>query len=216
MAATYKVYVDWNADGSFAGAREDVTARVLDGRHAGDHLSTAATASASCRPPPSARAASPSTTSPATTRPENAASPLAGQVLPARSVLITGQAPGGAVVNMFRGQLEDFKVQPAFDERYIQVECVDPLGELRGVKVSTELWQGLRPGEAIGLILDAVGCDVDAAGPRRGRHGTCRSGGCQRRRLRRRDVPARQRRGAVAAHRRRGRPVRLPRPASPA
>jgi hypothetical protein len=152
---SYKVYVDWNDDGDFDDVGEDVTLRVLDGRSAVTMqygrdqqraLSPTAVGQANFQLNNISRDYSP----------ENLSSPLAGQIVPARPVQITGTV-GASTYTMFRGQLDDFKVQPGYNDRYINVDCIDALGALRGVSVSTSLYQGLRTGEAIGVILDEVG-----------------------------------------------------------
>jgi hypothetical protein len=151
----YSVYVDWNNDGDFADPREDVSSRVLDSvssltiRYGRDQ----------------ARALSP--ISPGESSfvlnniskdysPENTASPLTGLVVPAREVKVTGTV-GASTTTMLRAQLDDFKVHPDLGERYVEVDCIDPLGTLRDIQVSTGVYRGLRPGEAINILLDAVG-----------------------------------------------------------
>lgn len=155
MPAKYKVYVDWNNDGDFSDPGEDVTSRTLDGRtpiivrYGRDQ----------------ARALSP--VSPAEVNlelnnisrdysPENTASPLNGMVQPGRDVFI--KATLSAVdYPVFNGQLDDFTAKPGVEDRSIDVSCLDPLGRLRGVEVSTELFTGIRTGDAIHKLLDAAG-----------------------------------------------------------
>jgi len=79
-------------------------------------------------------------------------------VQPGRPVLITGQIVAtGATVNMLSAKLDDFTLHPDRSERYINVDAIDALGQLKGVSVTTALYQALRPGEAIGVLLDAIG-----------------------------------------------------------
>lgn len=153
--AQYKVYADWNDDGDFADAGEDVTTRVLDGRtpltfkygrDTGRALSPISPGEAHFALNNQSRDYSG----------ENTSSPLYGNVVPARPVQVTAIVSGVPTV-LFCGQLDDFKLNPDFNDRYLNVDCIDPLGSLRGAQVSTGLYQGLRPGEAIGVLLDAVG-----------------------------------------------------------
>jgi hypothetical protein len=88
--------------------------------------------------------------------PENTASPLYGQVVPARPVQISATAAGVSTA-LFVGQTDDFKLQLSRSERYVTVDCIDALGALRGAQISTGVYQGLRPGEAIAVLLDAAG-----------------------------------------------------------
>lgn len=153
--ARYKAYVDWNADGDFTDPLEDVTSDVLDGRtpvtmqYGRDQaraLSPIAVGQAAFALDNQSRVYSP----------ENTSSALNGQVVPGRSVMVTGTV-GVTTYTLLRATIDDFKLQPDRSERYISVTCIDPLGQLRGVQVTTPLYQGVRPGEAIGYILDAVG-----------------------------------------------------------
>jgi hypothetical protein len=160
VPASYKVYVDWTNNGTFTDTGDDVTSRSLDGRtpllvrYGRDQ----------------ARALSP--TSPGEVNlelnnisrdysPENLSSPLAGRVLPGRDVYIKA-ALAGTDYPIFNGQLDDFTVKPNLEERSIDVVCLDALGRLRGVEVSTELYSGIRTGEAIGRLLDAAGWSASA------------------------------------------------------
>jgi hypothetical protein len=158
--ATYAVAVDWNDSGSFTDVGDDVTTRVLDGRtpvtfrygrDTDRALSPIAPGEAHFALNNQSRAYSP----------ENAASPLYGNVVPARPVQVSATLSGVTTV-LFRGQLDDFTVNPAISDRYISVDCIDPLGILRGAAVSTGLYRGLRPGEAIHILLDAVGWPATA------------------------------------------------------
>lgn len=160
MPARYKVYVDWSNNGTFTDAGDDISSRVLDGRtpvvirYGRDQ----------------ARALSPISPGEVNAElnnisrdysPENAASPLAGKVLPGRSVFSKATLLG-VDYSLFNGQLDDFTVKPDFEDRSIDVSCLDALGRLRGVEVSTELYSGVRTGEAIGHLLDAAGWSATA------------------------------------------------------
>jgi hypothetical protein len=155
MAGSYKVYVDWDDDGDFSDVGEDVTARTLDGR--------APVTAAYGRD--QARALSPIRVGEGRWilnnisrdySPENTSSALYGNVVPGRRVQVTGTY-GALSTTVFSGRIDDFTLKLDREERYVEVDCVDALGQLKGVKVSTAVEQGLRTGEAIGRILDAVG-----------------------------------------------------------
>jgi hypothetical protein len=164
MAATYKVYIDWSGDGTFVQAGEDVTARVLDGRAP----VTASYGRDSMRAGQPLAGGEASFTLNNLSRdysPDNASSPLAGNVLPGRAVYI--KATVSAVdYTVFRGYLDDFTPQPDFNDRSIPATCLDGLSRLRGQLVTTTLLQGARTGDAVNAILDAVGWtagrDIDA------------------------------------------------------
>lgn len=164
MPATYKVFIDWAGDGTFTAAADDVTTRVLDGR--------APLTVAYGRD--TARAGSPVTGGEAgftidnesrDYSPENASSPITGQVLPGRSVYSKATL-AGVDFTVFRGSLDDFQLQPEVDDQSIVATCIDGLARLRGQEVTTALYRGIRTGDAVRIILDAVGWtagrDIDA------------------------------------------------------
>lgn len=154
MAATYKMLIDWYGNG-FGGGPDDVTARVLDQR-------SAVTARYGRD---QARQLAP--TSPGelgfelnnTSRdysPENTSSPIAGFVAPGRPVQFQAIV-GTATTPIYTGYLDDFDLKPGINDRSVPASCIDALGRLRGVSVTTPLYQGIRTGDAIGYLLDAVG-----------------------------------------------------------
>jgi hypothetical protein len=161
---TYDFRIDFNNDGDFDDAGENVTSRIL-GREAvtvaygRDQLrsqSPLAAGQASFLLDNRSRDYSP----------ENASSPLSPNILPARPVRIqkTHQA---TTYTLFRGFTDDFDVQPYIEDRSVKVTCLDLLARFRDIKISTELHQGIRTGDAVGFILDEMGWpstarDVDA------------------------------------------------------
>lgn len=155
-AAAYKVYIDWSGDGTFVQANEDATARVLDSRQA---VTTAygRDQARNLSPIKAGTAGLALNNHDRFLSPENTSSPLYGVVLPGRRVKITCTPYGGAETVLFYGYLDDFDLQPDYEDHYVTADCLDSLGRLKGQKVSTRLYQGIRPGEAIGVILDEIG-----------------------------------------------------------
>lgn len=152
----YKTYVDWNAGGNFTDAADDVTSRTLDGRAAVTmrygrdqerSLSPIAPGEGSLILDNLDRALSP----------ENTSSPLNGQVVPGRQVQVTAVDATLGTVVLLRAQFDDFTVVPGVGNKHVAITLIDALGALRGQKVSTGLYQGLRTGEALHVLLDAVG-----------------------------------------------------------
>ena len=90
--------------------------------------------------------------------PENSASPLAGTLLPARSVTHVATYSGHAYP-LFTGTLDDYSVSPW--ERTLDVTALDAMGKLQAATVTTGVYAGLRTGQAIGFILDAIGWPTD-------------------------------------------------------
>lgn len=93
--------------------------------------------------------------------PENTSSPLYGEVYPGRDVTITATL-SGTTTTLFRGFLDDFTIQPGTEQRSVDASCLDGLSKLRGLQVSTGIFQGLRTGEALHKLLDAAGWDPAA------------------------------------------------------
>lgn len=167
MSATYRTLVDWKDNGFADTSVDDVTARTLDQR----------TVVTSQYGRDQARQFSP--VSPGTLQlelnnisrdysPENASSPLFGYVLPGRHVQFQATV-GVTTTTLYDGYTDTVDIKPGISDRSMQIGCVDALGRLKGVTITTSLYQGLRTGTAIGYILDAVGWptaarDLDSGG----------------------------------------------------
>lgn len=165
MPATYKLYIDWKGNGNFVDAGDDVTARVLDqrsplsvqyGRDQSRQLSPTSPGQLGFMLNNISRDYSP----------ENASSPLAGYVTSGRHVQLVATNGASSTV-LYDGYIDDFTLQPGINDRSVPVSCLDALGRLKGVSVTTPLYQGLRTGDAVNLVLDAAGWsaaarDIDA------------------------------------------------------
>lgn len=164
MAATYKVYIDWNNDGTFALANDDVTTRVLDGRQPVT-ASYGRDVIRAGQPLSGGQAGFALNNLSRDYSPDNASSPIAGLVLPGRAVYIKATL-SGTDYTIFRGFLDDFTPQPDYNDRSVPLTCLDGLSRLRGQQVTTTLYQGIRTGDAVNAILDAIGWtagrDIDA------------------------------------------------------
>lgn len=159
MAATYRLLVDWRDNGFFDGA-DDVTARTLDqstplairyGRDQIRQLSPTAPGELNFELDNISKDYSP----------ENAASPLAGFVTAGRHVQLQATVDVTTTI-LYDGYLDDFDIRPEYNDQSVPATCIDALGRLRGVSVTTDLYRGIRTGTAIGYILDAVGWPADA------------------------------------------------------
>lgn len=154
-AATYKIYVDWAGDGTFTAVRDDITKRVLDGLQPVTVTCGRDTARTGSPTGPGEAAFALSNQS-RDYSPDNAASPLAGLVLPGRGVYIKATL-AGVDYPLFTGYLDDFDLRPGRSDRNITVRCLDGLARLKGAQISTDLYEGIRTGAAIGVVLDAMG-----------------------------------------------------------
>lgn len=152
--ADYEFHIDWNGNGDFSDISEDVTGDVLRreplsivyGRDQTRSLSPMRAGEASFLLNNISRDYSP----------ENDSSPLAGNILPGRPVRIRA-THNLQTHSLFRGFTDDYDVLPDLTERAVKLTFLDALARFRGTEISTELHHGIRTGEAIGLILDAIG-----------------------------------------------------------
>lgn len=167
MPSGYEVHVDWNGDGDFSDPGEDVSARVFDRgtpltiRYGRDQARAFA-------PLAGGRAQFELDNSSRDYSPENTSSPLAGTVLPGREVRIR-KTHLGTVYGLLRGNTDDYEVLPDPEQRSVQITCLDGLARLKEVRVTTDLHHGVRTGQAVGLLLDAIGWpaaarDLDVGG----------------------------------------------------
>ncbi len=99
--------------------------------------------------------------------PENSSSPLAGKLGPGRDVMVQATYNSKAYT-LYRGRLDDYQLNPNPGEWSVDFTALDGLATLKMVSISTALYPGLRTGEAIGRVLDAVGWtagrDIDPGG----------------------------------------------------
>jgi hypothetical protein len=158
MAATYQLSVDWRGNG-FAEPDDDVTARTLEQRTPVT-VKYGRTLARQFAPTDPGELNFELNNISRDYSPENTSSPIAGFVAPGRPVQFQATA-GGTVTTLYTGYLDDFDIKPGLNERSVPVTCIDALGRLRGVTVTTALWQGIRTGAAVDLVLDAVGWPAD-------------------------------------------------------
>lgn len=160
MTNPLKVVVDWAKSGATTGAadvtldvRGDVAAAF--GRDQATALSPVAAGTGSFDLDNTTRAYSP----------RNTSSPLFGNVIPARPVTIT-RTVGATTYTLFRGHTDDSSINPDVASKTVTLNLVDYLADFRGVRITTPLYRGVRSGDAVGYVLDAVGWtggrDLDA------------------------------------------------------
>jgi hypothetical protein len=86
---------------------------------------------------------------------------------PATATLHVDEATLGVV--LYQGLIDGYDVQPGREERSVALSFVDVMAKFQEVKLSTALYQGIRTGQAVDLILDAIGWpggtrDLDTGG----------------------------------------------------
>ena len=150
---TYDYRIDWNNDGDYSDTGENVTARVL-GREAVT-VSYGRDQERSQSPVGPGQASFLLNNISRDYSPENGSSPLAGNVLPSRPVRIQ-KTHNAVTYTLFNGFTDDFNVLPYRKDRSVQISCLDVLSRFRETQITTDLYQGIRTGEAIGYILDEL------------------------------------------------------------
>ena len=92
--------------------------------------------------------------------PNNTASPFYGKAKPARPVRVIRRIDAVDKV-LFDGHTDAQPLNPALDTQEVAVSLVDWLADFRVHNITTPLHRGIRTGDAVHLILDAVGWPDD-------------------------------------------------------
>jgi hypothetical protein len=153
--ATYTVHIDWDADGTFVGTYDDVSARTLNGRSQVT-CSYGRDTNRSLSPTKVGEASLELDNRDRLLSPENTGSALFDKVVPAREVRVQ-TVLGATTYTPFRGHIDDLDFKPATEQRSVGITCLDPMARLKGIAVTTGIYRGVRTGDALRLILDAVG-----------------------------------------------------------
>lgn len=99
--------------------------------------------------------------------PENTSSTLYGLLGPGREMLIEATY-GDKVYALFNGSIDDFDIDPNAGSWKATFSGLDGLARLKNMPASTAVYPAVRSGEAIGLLLDAIGWegarDLDPGG----------------------------------------------------
>lgn len=162
---TYSFAIDWNSDGNFTAssamlslafmgtggvdeATQDLVSDVTFsyGRDQERQLNPGAVGSAALTLQNASRKYSP----------ENVNSPLYGNLDPARDARFQ-VTWGGTTFPLFRGKIDDFNVTADFENRTVGFTFLDGMALLQGAKLSTGVYESLRTGDLINVILDLVG-----------------------------------------------------------
>lgn len=160
---TLNVYVDWQNNGTYVDVGDDVSDRSRGslsfgyGRDQSTALTPVLTGLGSMTLDNSSRDYSP----------RNTASPLYGLVKPGRRVKVT-RTVGATTYVLFVGHTNDQPINPDVSAKTVTVGLLDNLADFKRQKISTALYAGIRTGEAIGRVLDAIGWtggrDLDVGG----------------------------------------------------
>jgi hypothetical protein len=149
--------IDWNGDGDFSDTGEDVTARTLrcEWKRGADFASQLV-----------GKAVAGTLTAVLNNEsgdysPFNAASPLAGNLVPGRKVRLTGN-DGTTTFSLWSGFLDSIEPIPSANgPNRARLKAIGALGYLNKFEVSTALFADTATGTLIGAVLDAAGWPAD-------------------------------------------------------
>jgi hypothetical protein len=153
--ATYALKVDWNNDGDYTDPNDNVTNDALQrtpitfsyGRDQARALSPTGPGKMDFALCNADMTYSPSATG----------SPISADVLPGRKVLLEITPTGSPAATGYAGRIEDLTIHPERSDQSIDISVFDAMQVFSTTKLSTELYSGLRTGDAINLILDEIG-----------------------------------------------------------
>lgn len=154
MTDGIRVYIDWNRDGTFTGTYDQIT---VDTRgNTGISLEYGRDQTTALSPVVGGQGGLVIDNSSRRYSPRNASSPLFGLLKPARPVRIEREVLGVTYV-LFSGHTDTAPINPNISDKTISTGLLDGLSDFRGTKIHTPLFQGVRTGDAIGYVLDAIG-----------------------------------------------------------
>lgn len=92
--------------------------------------------------------------------PNNTGSPVYGYLAPGKEINISAEFNGRGY-RLFRGFLYDYDIFPGPYQRSVKFSVNDLMIRMEAFKLSTEVVESIQTGEAINLILDAMGWPAD-------------------------------------------------------
>lgn len=162
---TYSFAIDWNGDGNFTAsnamlmlalsgtggvdeATQDTVSDVVFtyGRDQERQLNPGAVGNASLTVCNASRKYTP----------DNINSPLYGNLDPAREARFQ-VSWGGTTFPLFRGRIDDFNITADYEDRNVGFTFLDGMALLQGAKLSTPVYESMRTGDLINIILDEIG-----------------------------------------------------------
>lgn len=179
MSVTASLFIDFNNNGDYAAAYDDVSARVR--RAPGITCSRGRDQVRQLAPPAAGALNADLDNQSRDYSTSNAGSPLAGLLYPGHAVQL--RAGIGSLVGyeaavgyesatpynglaletaLWTGILDDLPQHPERDSRSVSIPCLGTLSRLRSssgsnIRISTALYQSIRTDQALGYLLDAVG-----------------------------------------------------------
>ncbi len=153
----WRVLVDWDADGDWYDQGSEVTPRVR-GRQ-GIKLVRGRDQVRALAPPMAGSLALVLDNTSRDYSPETPASPLAGYLIPGRPVRVE-RDQGANRYYLFAGRVDGLIQHPEPGVRTVEIRALGALSRLKGVKLSTPLYQDVRTDQALGYLLDAAGVEA--------------------------------------------------------
>lgn len=177
--ASYQFVRDWDIDGDFGDSTEDVTAYTLVSP--GVRITHGRDQARSLAPPMVPAETGELNNQGQEFSAEFPGSPIYGLLLPGRAVEdratfgtdvpyesdnlydedltpYNGTLPA---VTLFTGVIDDIVQHPNPNERRVGISCLGSIVKLRGVRVTTILYENITTGTALGHLLDAAGWPAD-------------------------------------------------------
>jgi len=152
-----RLYIDWSGNGNFTGVADEVTTDTLQRTQ----LEVRYGRSAARALAPSGRAEMVGELDNRSEiySPESTDLPLVGDIQPGRDIYLTAEWQS-ATHGVYRGVTDDFDIQPGWPKMSVDFNCLDALAGMTG-EISTALYASVSTGQAIGIVLDAVGWPAD-------------------------------------------------------
>jgi hypothetical protein len=147
-------YVDWQGNGNFTDTGDDVGNRILGRESITINSGRDQSRSLSPIKPGVVSGIALDNTS-RDYSPDNGSSPLSGNIIPARPYKIVVTWLGKEYI-LWNGHFDDFDVDPTPGSQRVSVTAVDALQDM-SASVSTQLYLGIRSGDAINYVLDTIG-----------------------------------------------------------
>lgn len=145
--------VDWSGHGTFAETLEDATSRVSDQDLTVTIGRESERTQGHC---PSGTLTAVMQNSDRALMPEYSGSPIFGKVGPSKRVVFSGTA-GVSTVPLLAGEIDSYNIDYGAVDYAFSATILDGWGKPGAEKLSTPLYTGVRTGDAIGFILDAIG-----------------------------------------------------------
>lgn len=149
MTATYKVYVDWDNDGDFSEAYEDITSYIsklkwIRGKDSDYGYAITGRLEMTLIDPD------------ADFSPELTTGAFYGEILPRRLVRVTAN-PGTGAINQFTGYLEKVIPDVRYSRKSAYIVALDGMDHLAREELETVLWKGHTTGalvKAVAYVAD--------------------------------------------------------------